>query len=461
MDALPRVALVGRPNVGKSTLFNRLVGARHAVVADIAGTTRDRLERPITANGREFILVDMAGLEPALSDKTEIREGMQRQVQAALATADVVIWVVDSAVGITAQDEMIAELLRRLGRPVVIAANKADHPKHEERQLEFAAFGFDALTAVSALHDRGTDELLAQLVEKLPEHGAGLQHNPERELRIALVGRPNVGKSTLLNALVGEERSVVSAEAGTTRDAVDTVIPADNLFGNIFTRWRTVRVVDTAGIRRRGKIDRSIEGWSVIRTYDAIDAADVTLLLIDAAEGLVHQDTQVLDRLIEAGKPFVLLVNKWDAVLEKEGIQQGSAEDEQRQEKYLDSLRHQLSFVHWAQVLFLSALTGLHLEVIGKLVNNAFIAWSREIDQEELDELAAELRKMPRLNNLQRITYEHSKPPVFHVHVHGATLPHFSTRRYIDNAIRDYFEMGPTPIKIWVKTSKEKRRRGR
>jgi GTPase len=459
MDSFPRVALVGRPNVGKSTLFNRMVGARHAVVADIAGTTRDRLERAVTWNEREFVIVDMAGLEPTLSEKNEIREGMQRQVQAALSSADVVLWVVDSAVGVTNVDEMIAELLRRLGKPVVIAANKADHPKHEERQLEFAAFGFESINAISALHDRGIDELMENITAVLPEHGEASTPNTDRELSLAIVGRPNVGKSTLLNALVGEERSVVSAEAGTTRDSVDTVIPADNLFPDIFTRWRTVRIVDTAGIRRRGKIDRSIEGWSVIRSYDSIDAADVTLLLIDAAEGLVHQDTQVLDRVMTAGRSFILLVNKWDLILEKDGILPGSEEDQAAQDKFLNHLRYKLNFAHWAQVLFLSAQTGLHVGVIGKLVNNAYIAWSREIEQEELDELAVELRKMPRLNNLQKITFEHSKPPVFHVHVHGSELPHFSTRRYIDNAIRDYFEIGPTPIKIWVKTSKEKRHR--
>ncbi|HSI20163.1 MAG TPA: ribosome biogenesis GTPase Der [Verrucomicrobiae bacterium] len=451
---IPRVALVGRPNVGKSTLFNRLLGARFAVVADIAGTTRDRLERTITWEGHSFVVVDMAGLEPALNEKNEIREGMQRQVQAALDTSDVVLWVVDSIEGATGTDRIIAELLRRLGKPVVVAANKCDHEKHEITQLEFAEFGFDPVCPISAMHDRGTENLLKALIAVLPEEGtAELVEDDDREIKIAITGRPNVGKSTLLNSLVGEERSVVSPEAGTTRDSVDTIIPAENLFQNIFTRWKTVRIVDTAGIRRRGKIDRSIEGWSVLRSYDAIDAADVTLLLIDAPEGLVHQDTQVIERLLNAGKPLVLLVNKWDLILAKKSIIAGTEEDELAQEKFLDELRYKLSFVNWAQVLFLSAQTGLYVDVIGRLVNNAYVAWSKEIDQDELNALTKQLRTMPRLNNLRKITFEHSKPPVFHIHTHGMQLPHFSTRRYVENALRDYFNLGPTPIKIWVKRS--------
>ncbi len=456
MQSLPRVALVGRPNVGKSTLFNRFIGARQAVVADIAGTTRDRLERDLTWNERQFLLVDMAGLEPTLNEKSEIRIGMQRQVQVALQTADVIIWVVDSIEGVTGTDKIIAELLRRTGKPVVVAANKCDHPKHELSHMEFAEFGFLPVFPISAMHDRGIEPLLDEVVTLLPEQGQGEQPDTERELKIAITGRPNVGKSTLLNALVGEERSVVSAEAGTTRDSVDTIIPADNVFGNLFTRWRTVRIIDTAGIRRRGKIDRSIEGWSVIRSFDAIDAADVTLLLLDSTEGLVHQDTQVVERVLDAGKPLIIVVNKWDAVLTEKNLIAGTEEDDKAQGAFLDTLRHSLRFINWAQVIFVSALTGLHIKTLGKLINNAYIAWSREIKQEELDEITGQLRKMPRLVNLRKITFEHSKPPVFHVHTHGKYLPHFSTRRYIDNALRDFFELGPTPIKIWVKRSTDK-----
>lgn len=452
MHSLPRVALVGRPNVGKSTLFNRLLGARHAVVAAIAGTTRDRLERDITFEGKQFTLVDMAGLEPALKDGSEIRAGMQRQIHTALAAADLVVWVVDSVEGVTAADRLVAELLRRLGKPVVVAANKCDHEKHEQTHLEFAEFGFPVVP-ISALHDRGTGALLSTFVPILPDKGTELVPTDDRELTLAIAGRPNVGKSTLLNALVGSERSVVSAEAGTTRDAVDTILPAEALFGSTFTRWRTVRIVDTAGIRRRGKIDRSIEGWSVLRSYDAVESADVVLLLIDATEGLVHQDTQVMERVTDAGRPLILLINKWDAVLEKAGIEPGGDADNERQEQFLTRLRGNLSFLHWAQVLFLSAQTGLNVEVIGKLVNNAVTAWSQEIDQKELDALAKELKKMPRLQQLQRITFERSKPPVFHVHVHGQRMPHFSTRRSVENAIRDYFNLGPTPMKLWVELS--------
>lgn len=452
MNSLPRVALVGRPNVGKSTLFNRLVGGRQAVVADIAGTTRDRLERPVSWNKHPFLIVDMAGLEPTLTETNEISEGMQRQVQFALETAAVIIWVVDNSAGVTAVDRLIAELLRRIGKPVIIAANKCDHPKHELNQFEFAEFGF-AIHPVSALHNLGVEPLLDEVVSVLPVVGEVAPLEDDRELKLAITGRPNVGKSTLLNALVGAERALVSPIAGTTRDAVDTIVPADHLFGRIFTRWNTVRFIDTAGIRRRGKIDRSIEGWSVLRSYDAIDEADVTLLLLDATEGLVHQDTQVMQRVVDAGRPLVLIINKWDLILEEKGLIAGTDEDEATQDDFLDGLRFKLPFLSWVQVLFLSAETGMHVGVIGKLVNNAYVAWSREIDQKDLDEVSKELRKFARLKNLRTITFEHSKPPVFHVHTEGKELPHFSTRRYIENTLRDYFELGPTPIKIWVETT--------
>lgn len=458
MQTTPRVALVGRPNVGKSTLFNRLIGMRQAVVADIAGTTRDRLERPLTWKEHGFILTDMAGLELTLMEQNEIREGMQRQVQTALATADVIIWVVDAPAGFTADDARVAELLRRLNKPVVVAANKCDHGNHEMQAMEFASTGFQPIIPLSAIHNRGTEALLDALVAVLPEQAEAPEVD-ERELQLTIVGRPNVGKSTLLNALVGTERSVVSAIAGTTRDSVDTVLPAQNLFGRIFTRWQTVRVVDTAGIRRRGKIDRSIEGWSVLRSYDAIDRAEVTLLLLDATEGLVHQDTQVAQRVVDAGKPLVLVINKWDLIMKKKNLVEGSAEESEEQERFLTTLRHQLSFMPWVPVIFISAAEGINVHSIGRLINDVYIAWSREISQEELDELTVEIKKHPRLTKLSRITCTHAQPPVFHLTMKGGELPHFSTRRFVENALRDYFELGPTPIKLWVEGSEKRRLR--
>lgn len=451
MYSLPVVALVGRPNVGKSTLFNRLIGRRQAVVADIAGTTRDRLERDVAWKEREFTIVDMAGLEPALKEKTEIRQGMQQQVERALQLADVIIWVVDGQEGPTQADAIVAELLRRLHKPVVVAANKCDNPKENGIEYEFSRFGFGDTHRVSAIHGTGVEPVLDAILEVLPENKQRVEPvEDERELRIALVGRPNVGKSTLLNALVGDNRSVVSAEGGTTRDSVDTVLSATGVFGRTFTRWRTVRIIDTAGIRKSGKIDRSIEGWSVLRTFDAIDDAEVVLLVLDAHEGLVHQDLQVAERIVDAGRPLILVLNKWDAVLAAKNIIPGTPEDQEEQEKVLSSLLHKLPFMHWVQVLFISASRGINIDFIGKLILNAYIAWSKQPDQADLDALAKHLRGNPRLANLQKISFEHNQPPVFHVHIHGRELPHFSTRRFIENTIRDMFEIGPTPIKIWV-----------
>ncbi len=453
MNNLPRVALVGRPNVGKSTLFNRLVGSRQAVVADIAGTTRDRLERPVQWRGHQFIIVDMAGLEPALTEKNEISQGMQEQVNRALKDAAVIIWVTDAAAGLLPGDELSAELLRRQHKPVVVAANKADNDKLELGQYEFSQFGFEDMVPISAVHARNIDPLLDAVVALLPEPTEEVELHDEKELRLAIIGRPNVGKSTLLNALTQDNRAVVSAEAGTTRDAVDTIVPARELFPNTYTKWQTVRLIDTAGIRRRGKIDRQIEGWSVLRTFDTIDASEVVLFVIDATEKLVHQDLQVAERVVTAGRAIVLLVNKWDAVLEKKNLIGGTPEDDEAQSEFLNDLRSKMQFMPWVQVLFMSAQKGINLDVIGKLVLNAFVAWSRKIDQKDLDELTVQLAKMPRLKSLRKITYQHASPPVFHLHVHGHHLPHFSTTRYVENALRDFFDMGPTPMKIWTVTT--------
>ena len=452
MQNLPRVALVGRPNVGKSTLFNRIVGSRQAVVADIAGTTRDRLERVVEWEGHEFVVVDMAGLELTLTEQNEITRGMHQQVEKALATAGVIIWVVDAKDGLTRGDELTAALLRRQHKPVIVAVNKADNAKLELSQYDFSRFGFEPLIPVSAIHGHNAETLLSAIIAVLPD-ATEAEVPDEKELRLAIIGRPNVGKSTLLNALTSENRAVVSAIAGTTRDSVDTVLPAKEIFPNIFTKWDRVRLIDTAGIRQRGKIDRSIEGWSVLRTYDAIDAAEVVLFVIDATVSLVHQDLQVAERIVQAGRAIVFMVNKWDAILVKKNLIAGTPEDSEAQEVFLDMLRAKMQFMPWVQVLFLSAKEGINLDVIGKLVLNAYVAWTKKIEQPELDELAAELAKMPRLKSLQKITYQHASPPVFHLHVHGEHLPHFSTVRFVENALRDFFNLGPTPIKIWTVTA--------
>jgi GTP-binding protein len=457
MTAMPRVALIGRPNVGKSTLFNRLLKKRVAVVADVAGTTRDRLEQPLQWSGKQFIIVDMAGLEPTLAEPSEIRQGTQLQIERALQEASVIIWVVDGVLGIQAQDQQIAVLLRSLHKPVIIAVNKLDHPKHEVAQYEFAQFGFEGIAGISAVHDRGMGDLLDQVTAQLPSQEAGITIKDEKELRISIVGRPNVGKSTLLNTLVQEERSVVSAVAGTTRDSVDTVIPVDELFPKTYTKWRQIRFIDTAGIRRRGKIGHSVEAWSVVRSFDAIDLSEVVLFMIDGTEGLVHQDLQVSDKIIDSGRAAVLLINKWDLVLKEKEIFPGTPEEQALQEKILATLLHQAPFLHWVQVLFLSAQEKINVQMIGKVVLKAYNSWNLKVSEEDLKDFSEQLHRHPRFKNLLHVSYEHACPPVFHVHVEGKALPHFSDIRMIENSLRQYFDIGSTPIKVWVVPSVDRR----
>lgn len=455
-SSLPRVTLVGRPNVGKSTLFNRLVGKRQAIVAEIAGTTRDRLEQVVTWKDQSFLLTDIAGLEVSLTHNSELARGTQAQVEKALQTADLLVWVVDGAEGVTPADQMAARILRKTGRPVLIAVNKCDHENHDDRQFEFSSFGFNQSIPISALNRRGIDELLSAITEKLPK---GPVYIPEeRELRISIVGRPNVGKSTLLNALTGDTRAVVSQTPGTTRDVVDSVVPAESLFDGTFTQWKTVRIIDTAGVRRRGKIGLSIEKWSLSRTLMTVENSEVVLFLIDAMEGMVHQDLQIAQEIIQAGRAVILVVNKWDLVLDMKKAYPGTPEDLEAQEIFLNHLRQSAPFLAWIQVLFLSAKDRLNIQVLGMLILKAYAGWNLEIEPAELNKLTKELRHLPRLKNLMGITLESNKPPVFHLHVEGRNLPHFSTVRYVENIFREIFPIGPSPIKIWSVTSIEKKK---
>ena len=458
-----QVALLGRPNVGKSTLFNRLLKRRQAVVSETAGTTRDRLQEIVTFNGSSFVLVDMAGIEPALTEKNEISMGMQRQVEQALADAAILVWVVDSSTGVTQQDEKVAELLRRLNKPVIVAVNKCDDPKHELMRYEFTRFGFEPILPISAVHARGIDELLNAVVknlQELPPRNEVIEFDDQqdRELRLAIIGRPNVGKSTLLNALTGEDRAVVSPISGTTRDSVDTVLPARDFFDGTFTRFKDVRIIDTAGIRQRSKMGHTVEAWSVLRSMDTIDAAQVTLLVIDASEHMTHQDLTVAERILHAGRPLIIVANKWDLYLENRDIVPGTVEAEQAQEIFQAKLLNRAPFLAWCQLLFISAKEGFNIQYLGKLVVRAYNAWSREIDQTELDGLVTELKKTPRLRSLKHIEFGHAQPPVFIIHVDTTEILHFTVRRYVERALRDFFDLGPTPIKLWVEAKERKPR---
>jgi GTP-binding protein len=457
-----KVALVGQANVGKSTLFNRLLKKRQSVISDIAGTTRDRLEAETTILGTAVTILDMAGLEPSLNINNQLTSATQEQISKAINEADLLLWVVDGQKGIGQHDHRVENILRDQNKPVIIVVNKCDDPKHDLSQYEFFQLGFKDVFPISASHARGMQPLLEKIAEfasQKPETNEGEKENfyhSEQELKLGIVGRPNVGKSTLLNALLEEERSVVSEVAGTTRDSVDSPIPAEHLFGNTFTKWGRVRLIDTAGIRKRGKLGHSIEAWSAIRTYDAIDQAQVVILVLEALEGLTHQDLQISQHLVEAGRPVVLVINKWDLYLEYKKIIFGTKEDESSQNQFLDSVRLQAPFLYWVPVLFISAKEKINLEYLGRLVLSAYNAWSLKVTPEQLREVTDILRNNPRLKNISRLEMSHNQPPVFQVYLEGSRLPHFSTNRQIENVLREQLNIGPTPIKIWINLSRKR-----
>lgn len=467
---LPIVALIGRPNVGKSTLFNRLLGKRRAVISDEAGTTRDTISAEMSYKGRHFILMDMAGLEPTFAEAKqntpeEILRPMQKKAMDGLNAADVVLWLVDVNEENHGADDKVSELLRQK-KKVIIVANKCDNPNKESQIAEFYRFGVEKVVGISAIHQRGIDELLSGIYDLLPEEvrrDNDLEpdylndKDPERELRIGIVGRPNVGKSTLLNSLIGEDRSVVSSIAGTTRDTVDAVIPVRDWFRDSFVKWNRIRFIDTAGIRRRGKIGQSIESWSVLRSIEAIEEAQIILALLDANEGLTHQDMQVLQKVVDSGRPLIVLVNKWDEILKRKGLELGSEGEEALQDEYLGKMLRQVPFLHWVQVMFVSAKDSLNLAPLGKVVIRAYNAWNRKVTDEQLAALTEELKKYSRLNNLMKVEYQHARPPVFILHVEGRNLPHFSTIRFVENVIRENIDFSSTPIKIWTNTSLPKK----
>ncbi len=355
----PLVALVGRPNVGKSSLFNRLVGQRKAVVSEIPGTTRDRLIEESDWNGVLFDVVDTGGLElyrpkdAAVPANSPLEEGsrdfvaeIRSQAMLAIEEADVMILVVDVLEGVTAADEEIAEILRRSSKPVLVAANKADHVKRHNDAFEFYALGLGGVYPISALHGTGTGDLLDAVVAALPHAPAeDYDDDDDETLKIAIVGRPNVGKSSLLNKLLGEERAIVSPVAGTTRDAIDT-----------FLTWNGIPItlIDTAGIRRRGHIEPGIEKYSVLRAHKTIERADVMLLLIDAVDGVTQQDAHIAGMVRDSYKSTVIIVNKWDAI----------EKDTHTMNTYIDEMRQKLDFMPYVPVLFISALTGQRIHTV-------------------------------------------------------------------------------------------------
>jgi len=427
----PLVAIVGRPNVGKSTLFNRLLGGRKALVEDIPGTTRDRLYADLEWEGRPFTLVDTGGLDPT-SDEP-LAALVRRQVEIALAEADVVLLVVDAAQGPTATDLEIAEMLRRAGPPVLLVANKADNDRRRQAALQFYELGLGEPIAISAYHDLGLGELRRALAPLLPPAEAVAAAPPE--LALAIVGRPNVGKSLLLNAILGQERAVVSETPGTTRDAIDTPLEYAG---------RRLLLIDTAGIRRRGRIAPGLERHSVQRAQQAIRRCDVALLVIDASEGVTAQDTHIAGMVLEECKGLVIVANKWDLM----------PDSEESRQRFAAEALERLKFVSWAPLAFVSAKTGLNLPGLLELALEVGEKRSQRVPTARLNAVVREAvaRHPPpvgrRQFKLYYVTQAEVRPPTFVFFANDPNLLHFSYRRYLENAIRRHFDFEGTALRL-------------
>jgi GTP-binding protein len=429
--ARPIVAIVGRPNVGKSTLFNRLIGARQAVVHDEPGTTRDRLYAVAEWRGVEFTVVDTGGIGPEAED-TFLPEVIE-QAREAIAEADVLIFVVDAAAGVLPSDLAVADLLRRTQKPVIVAANKAEGRRQQLGVAEFYAFGLGDPIPISALNGTGINDLLDAVFDQLPR--VPEEPEPEVALSLAIVGRPNVGKSSLLNALVGERRAIVSEVPGTTRDVVDTLISYEG---------ETVRLVDTAGIRRRGRIEPGIERFSVLRAVRAIERCDVAAVLLDAREGVTAQDAHIAGYVRDAARGIILVVNKWDLVPKHARI---AAE-------YSGAIRRALPFVDYAPILFISALTGQRVEQVLETAREVQ-RWRRfRIPTAKLNELvraavaAHPLLEKGRALKVYYVTQAELAPPTFVFFVNDPDILHFSYERYLENRIRAEYPFTGTPIRL-------------
>lgn len=432
----PLVAIVGRPNVGKSMLFNKLAGKRLSIVEDTPGVTRDRLYAECEWAGRKFNIVDTGGIEPETDD--EILRFMREQAFIAIDAADVVVFVTDIGTGVTAADKEVANMLLRAKKPVVLCVNKMDSTGTTDPAVyEFYSLGLGDPIAVSALHGHGTGDLLDACVSNFPPEGAG-DYEDDR-IKVAVIGKPNVGKSSLINLVLGEKRVIVSDVAGTTRDAVDT--PFENELGKYV-------FIDTAGIRRKSKVGDRIEKFSVMRAQLAIERADVCLVMIDANDGVTEQDTKIAGLAHEAGKASIIVVNKWDLV-EKDG----RTMDKMRREIYRD-----LSFMTYAPVLFVSAVTGQRVPRIFELINYVNDQSAMRITTGMLNSVLedAQARQQPPSDKGRRlkiyyITQTGVRPPHFVIFCNSRELFHFSYQRYIENQIRAVFGLEGTPVRISIR----------
>ncbi len=432
------VAIVGRPNVGKSTLFNRVVGAKKAIVLDVPGVTRDRHYGEANWDGPTFDVVDTGGFE-AKTDSVVVSQ-MRAQALAAIEEADLVVFVVDGRAGLTPDDTEVANLLRASRRPVICAVNKTDGPKQDADMYEFAALGLEHIAPISAEHGRGVSELLELIMELLGLSWDEPEDEPddEREIRVALLGRPNVGKSTMVNRLLGEDRMIVDSVAGTTRDAIDAPLVVD---GQRFV------LIDTAGLRRKSKIDRiSSEGFSVMRTLRAVERCHVAVVMIDATEGVTDQDAKIIGITHEKGRGLILIVNKWDAVPDK---------DDKTMDLYRKQLEVALPFATYAPVLFTSGLTGqrVHklLDLVKRVRENHMFRRSTAPLNRWLEDVTHRHHPPSYQNKRVRLYYvtqARTAPPTLVFHCNHPDGVHFSYQRFLINQFREHFELDGTPIRL-------------
>ncbi|MDR2421137.1 MAG: ribosome biogenesis GTPase Der [Oscillospiraceae bacterium] len=437
----PLIAIVGRPNVGKSMLFNRIAGRRLSIVEDTPGVTRDRLYAPSDWNGRAFDLVDTGGIEPQGSG--EILLFMREQARIAIDMADVIVLVCDITTGVTASDGEVASMLLRSGKPVVLAVNKCDGTGAENPDIfEFYALGLGDPVAVSAAHGHGTGDLLDECVKRFPPDRGGAEE--DERISVAIIGKPNAGKSSLLNRILGETRVIVSETEGTTRDAVDAAF--ENGQGKYM-------FIDTAGLRRKSRVDDRIEKYSVLRARMAVERSEVCLIMIDASEGVTEQDTKVAGLAHEAGRASVIVVNKWDLV-EKDG----KTMDRMREE-----VRRDLSFMPYAPIVFISAKTGQRVDRLFELINYVADQASMRITTGALNGVlaAAQARQQPPTDKGRRLkiyymTQTGIRPPTFVCFCNDAELFHFSYRRYLENQIRSVYGLEGAPVRMLIRQKGDK-----
>ena len=439
--AKPVVAVVGRPNVGKSTLFNKLIGKRLSIVDDTPGVTRDRIYGDAEWLGKKFMLVDTGGIEPDNGDV--ILSGMRAQAQLAIDTASVIIFVTDINSGVTATDAEIASMLQKSGKPVVLCVNKCDGIGEPPAEIyEFYNLGIGNPLPVSSVHGHGTGDLLDEVIAHIPE--SEFDEDDEDVINVAVIGKPNAGKSSLINKISGEERSIVSDIAGTTRDAIDTAVERDSVKYNF---------IDTAGLRRKSRVDDKIEKYSILRAQMAIERADVCVIMIDGKEGFTEQDSKVAGLALEEGKACIIAVNKWDAV-EKDGRTMDGTRK---------SLMKDFSFMSYAPIIFISAKTGQRIDRLFELIKYVNEQNTMRISTGMLNDILADAtaRVQPPTDKGKRLkiyymTQASTKPPTFVCFCNKAELFHFSYQRYLENQIRSTFGLEGTPIRFVIRERGEK-----